>query len=144
MSAAKPKARRQLISVRVTVAALWPWMGITPAMASPVNGTWIVKDLVLHLFDCQQLVCGKIVWIKDAARRPAQCGRTIVWGLRATGPDEWTEGSITDPNNETTYELSARFVADGTLHARIFKGVPLFGRTEILRRVDIKSLSGRC
>ncbi len=67
-----------------------------------------------------------------------------MWGLRATGPNEWTEGSIIDPDNETTYRLSATYEADGTLRARIFKGVPMMGRTEILRRVDVQSFKGRC
>jgi uncharacterized protein (DUF2147 family) len=121
-----------------------PVAALGSARASPVDGTWIIKDLVLHIFDCQKLVCGQIIWIKDAARRPSQCGRTIVWGLQATGPNEWTEGSITDPDNETTYRLSATFEADGTLHARIFKGVPILGKTEILRRVDAQKLEGLC
>ncbi len=140
----KTSIRGHLISTCLVAGLISPWVDAKPAMASPVDGTWIVKDLVLHLFDCQQSVCGKIVWIKDAARRPAQCGRTIVWGLRATGPDEWTEGSITDPDNEMTYRLSATYEADGTLRARIFKGVHMLGRTEILRRVDLQSFKDRC
>jgi uncharacterized protein (DUF2147 family) len=114
------------------------------ATASPVDGPWIIRDLVLNIFDCQHAVCGKIVWIRDPARRPTQCGRTIVWGLEPEKPSVWTGGSIIDPDNETTYRLSATFEGDGTLHARIFKGVPLFGKTEILRRVSISSLSGLC
>ena len=34
------------------------------AEASPVDGTWIIRDLVLHIFDCEQSVCGRIVWLK--------------------------------------------------------------------------------
>jgi uncharacterized protein (DUF2147 family) len=114
------------------------------AEASPVDGAWIIRDLVLDIFDCDSLVCGRIVWIKDPARRSSQCGRTIVWGLASEGHHKWTGGSILDPDDETTYRLSATYEPDGTLHARIFRGVPLFGKTEILRRVDLTSLSGRC
>ena len=77
-------------------------------------------------------------------RRPKQCGRTIVWGLELEQPSVWTGGSIIDPDNETTYRLNATYEHDGTLHARIFKGVPLFGRTEILKRIDLRSFTGRC
>jgi uncharacterized protein (DUF2147 family) len=137
--------RKRWLSVCLLAALALPMLaGLENAEASPVDGTWIIRDLVLHIFDCQKLVCGQIIWIKDAARRPSQCGRTIVWGLQATSPGEWTEGSIVDPDTETTYRLSATYEADGTLRARIFKGVPMLGKTEILRRVDIKSLSGRC
>ena len=119
-------------------------LGVQEAEASPADGAWLIKDLVLDIFDCQHLVCGRIVWIGDAARRPAQCGKTIVWGLQAQGRNEWAGGSILDPDDDKTYRLAATLETDGTLHARIFKGVPLFGRTEILKRVDIRSFTGRC
>jgi hypothetical protein len=37
-------------------------------------------------------------------------------------------------DDDRTYRLAATLETDGTLHARIFKGVPLLGRTEILKR----------
>jgi uncharacterized protein (DUF2147 family) len=55
-------------------------------------------------FDCQLSVCGQIAGIKDATRRPSQCGMTIIWGLKARGGStEWTAGSILDPNDGKTY-----------------------------------------
>lgn len=114
------------------------------AAASGMDGTWRIEDLVLDIFDCQQFVCGRIVWINDPARRPSQCGRTIVWGLKQAAPAEWKGGSILDPDDGTTYRLAAKEDADGSLHARIFHGVELFGKTKILRRVDLAALSGRC
>jgi uncharacterized protein (DUF2147 family) len=118
-------------------------IGVQRAEASPADGAWLIKGLVLHIFDCQHPVCGRIVWIGRAARRPTQCGKTIVWGLPAQGRNEWADGSILDPDDGRVYRLAATLETDGTLHARIFKGVPLFGRTEILTRVDIRSLTGR-
>ncbi|MBV8397548.1 MAG: DUF2147 domain-containing protein [Acetobacteraceae bacterium] len=112
--------------------------------ASTVNGTWIIRDLILRIFACRDRVCGQIVWLRDAARRPSQCGRTIVWGLEASGPNSWNGGSILDPDYNIIYGLSAVLEPDGVLHARIFKGVPLFGKTEILKRVDLASFTGQC
>ena len=103
-----------------------------------------IDDLVLSIFDCQQLVCARIAWIKDAAKRPSQSGQTIIWGLTPAAQNEWTGGAIQDPNDGQTYQLSASYKPDGTLHARIFKGLPLFGRTEILNRVDVRNFTGRC
>jgi uncharacterized protein (DUF2147 family) len=114
------------------------------AEASPVDGTWIIRDLVLHISDCGRLVCGQIVWLQDAKRRPSQCGKTIVWGLEARGPNEWAGGSILDLDKNRTYNLSATYEPEGTLRARIFKGIPLLGKTEILKRVDVEELVGRC
>lgn len=137
---------KQRWRIAACLAVVTPLLSVDigQAEASHVDGTWMIRDLVLHIFDCQHAVCGRIVWIGDAARRLAQCGKTIVWGLEQKGPNEWTEGSILDPDDGNTYRLSATLESDGTLHARIFKGIPLFGRTEILKRVDVQTLTGRC
>ena len=82
------------------LAALLTMTGAAKAEDSPVEGTWIIRDLVLHIFDCQPTVCGRIVWLKDATRRSSQCGKTIIWGLEAKGPTDWTGGSILDPITE--------------------------------------------
>jgi uncharacterized protein (DUF2147 family) len=118
--------------------------GSAPARASPVDGSWVIHDLVLEIFNCQQSVCGKIVWTKDPKRRQQNCGRTIVWGLSPAGPGTWSGGSIYDPTDGNTYRLSATLQPDGTLHARIYRGVPLFGKTEVLRKVPTRSLDGWC
>jgi uncharacterized protein (DUF2147 family) len=106
-----------------------------PASAAPVEGMWAVQDLILNIYSCQDQVCGRIAWTKDARRRQTDCGRTIVWGLSASGPETWDGGSIYDTTDGNTYRLNAALNPDGTLHARIFRGIPLLGKTEILRRV---------
>jgi uncharacterized protein (DUF2147 family) len=112
--------------------------------APPANGPWMIKNLVINIFDCANLVCGRIVWLGESAKRASQCGRTIIWGLERQSPSVWTGGSILDPNDGKTYRLSATYELDGTLRARIFMGVPIFGKTEILKRIDTKSLPGLC
>jgi uncharacterized protein (DUF2147 family) len=119
-------------------------IGTGKAEASQADGTWMIRSLVLSIYDCQQLVCGRIVWIKDAAKRPSQCGQTIIWGLAPAAVNQWTGGAIRDPNDGKTYRLSATYEPDGTLHARIFNGVPLFGKTEILNRVDFRNFADKC
>jgi uncharacterized protein (DUF2147 family) len=125
-------------------AFLWQSTSFDAAGSSFIDGTWRIDDLVLDIFSCDKLVCGRIVWIGDAARRPSQCGTTIVWGLKSTGPSEWRDGSILDPDDGATYSLSAKFQRDGTLRARIFRGIELIGRTKILQRVPLRSLAGWC
>ena len=109
-----------------------------------MNGTWRIENLVLEIFDCQQLVCGRIVWIGDETLRPTQCGKTIVWGLAQATPTAWNDGAILDPTDGKTYRLSATFQPDGELRARIFIGFEPLGQTKMLKRVDIRSFSGRC
>ena len=67
--------------IKACLLAALSMTGAAKASASPVDGTWIIRDLVLHIFDCQLLVCGQIVWLKDATRRPSQCGKMIIWSL---------------------------------------------------------------
>jgi uncharacterized protein (DUF2147 family) len=114
------------------------------AEARTVTGTWKIKDLVLQIYNCEDLVCGKIAWIEDPARRRHDCHKLIVWGLTGNGPNQWDGGSILDPDDSYTYRLSAVLQQDGTLRARIFEGEPMFGQTEILRRVNLRSFAGTC
>jgi uncharacterized protein (DUF2147 family) len=115
-----------------------------PTSATPVEGMWAVQDLILNIYSCQDRMCGRIAWTKDDHRRRTDCGRTIVWGLSPSGPETWDDGSIYDTTDGNTYRLKATLDPDGTLHARIFKGLPLFGKTEVLRRVDPRSRSDWC
>ncbi len=119
-------------------------VGFGTAEASQADGTWRIRNLVLRIYDCQQSICGRIVWMKDAAKHPTQCGQTIIWGLAPATQNEWAGGSILDPNDGKIYQLSATYEPDGTLHARIFKGIALFGKTEILNRVDVRNFTGQC
>jgi len=119
-------------------------VGFHSAIASSVDGSWKVRDLVLDIFSCQQSVCGKVAWTKDPRRREIDCGKTIVWGLFQTAPDRWSHGSIYDTTDGNVYRLSASLEPNGTLRARIYTGVPLFGKTEILTRVAPRSLDGWC
>lgn len=119
-------------------------VGCGPADAAPVEGAWAIKDLILDIYRCDAFVCGRIAWVKDPKRRQLDCGRTIVWGLSPSGPETWHDGSIYDTTDGNTYRLNATLSSDGTLHARIFRGVPLFGKTEILRKVSWRSQPGWC
>ena len=119
-------------------------IGAGRAEASQADGTWMIQNLVLRIFDCEQSVCGQIVWIKEEAKRPSQCNKVIIWGLAAAAQNEWTGGAILDPNNGRTFQLKATYEPDGTLHARIYKGTPLLGKTEILNRVDVRNFTGQC
>jgi uncharacterized protein (DUF2147 family) len=114
------------------------------ADGASVNGTWQIRGLALEIFDCERAVCGRIVWVNDPNRRQSQCGKIIIWGLTPEGASKWKGGSILDPDDGKTYRLAASMEHDGVLHARIYRGVPLLGRTEILRRVDPRTLTGHC
>lgn len=72
------------------------------------------------------------------------CGLTIIWGLQPGAPGHWTGGWLYDPQDGVTYDVTAELTSPTTISARVYRGVPLFGRTEILIRDPQLSFDGRC
>ncbi|WP_428536310.1 DUF2147 domain-containing protein [Rhodopila sp.] len=131
--------------MKLASAFILTLLAVAQARASQsTNGAWIIHDLAIDIFDCQNALCGKIIWLGNAALRPDQCGKRIIWGLLPDDNEHWSRGTILDPNNGKSYSLSAAFEPNGTLKARIFHGTPLLGKTEILRRVDLQTLADKC
>jgi uncharacterized protein (DUF2147 family) len=132
--------------VRLAVALVILIYSGGAARALGPEGTWIISDrVVIDIFGCDNVLCGRVVWLRNPKLRTAEmCGRTIVWGLTPSGPEQWTGGSLFDPEDGNTYSLSATLQSDGTISARIYEGFSLFGRTELLRRIAPYSLRGWC
>lgn len=64
-------------------------------------------------------------------------GMTILWGLKPSGDNEWSDGEILDPQNGKTYSLKAKLSADGkTLELRGYLGISLLGRTQTWQRIN--------
>jgi uncharacterized protein (DUF2147 family) len=72
------------------------------------------------------------------------CGLTILWDLRPTGPQRWGGGWFYNPENGKTYNVSAQLKSADVLIARIYLGIPLFGKTKILIRVPHGTSKGWC
>ncbi len=133
-----------------------------PAAAAVPAGTWLFANRVaIQIFDCTGLLCGRIVWLlrpltpagrpdldtlnPDPTLRPRHlCGLTIVWGMQPDGPNHWSNGRLYDPKDGTTYDIAAELTAPGTISARVYRGVPMLGRTEILTRDPPLSFDGQC
>jgi uncharacterized protein (DUF2147 family) len=133
-----------------------------PVSSAVPEGTWMLANRVaVQVFECSGQLCGKIVWLtrprtpdgqldKDhlnpdpALRQRPLCGLTIIWGLQPNGSGEWTSGWLYDPQDGVTYDITAELTAPNTMSARVYRGVPLFGRTEILIRDPELSFDGRC
>jgi uncharacterized protein (DUF2147 family) len=133
-----------------------------PALSEVPDGTWLLaKRVAVEIFECSGLACGRIVWLArprgpegqpdvdrlnpdpNLRQRPL-CGLTIIWGLHPDGPDRWSNGSLYDPHDGDTYDLAAERTALDQISARVYRGVPIFGRTEILIRDPQLSFDGRC
>jgi uncharacterized protein (DUF2147 family) len=135
---------RQLTLV-VTVLAAMQFAVARAEVADP-DGTWLVSQRVaFDIFPCRDALCGRIVWLRNPALRTAEmCGRTIIWGLTADGPAQWGNGWFFDPEDGDTYSVSAQVETRERMSARIYKGIAMFGRTEVLTRIASRSLPGWC
>ena len=134
----------------------------TTASSAVPSGTWMFANRVaLQIFDCSGLLCGKIVWLlrpdnpagqpdlddrdpDPALRQRHLCGLTIIWGMQASGQDHWSNGWLYDPKDGITYNLTAELTSSTIIKARVYRGVPLLGRTEILVRDPPLRPDGRC
>jgi uncharacterized protein (DUF2147 family) len=118
-------------------------VGAAPAIP---DGTWLVSQrIAFDVFPCQEALCGRIAWLRNPTLRTDRlCGRTVIWGLTSSSPSEWDGGWFFDPENGATYNLSAVVETRDRMSARIYKGISLFGRTELLTRIEPRSLPGWC
>ncbi len=112
-------------------------------------------------FDCDGLLCGRILWLKiprdrqgesdrdkhnpDPVLRPRQlCGLTILWGLHPTDPGRWGGGWFYNPDDGRTYNITAQLKSADVLIARIYLGLPFLGKTKTLLRVPHGTSEGWC
>ena len=134
----------------------------TVASAGIPQGVWLIdNEAAVQIFDCRNLLCGRILWLsiprdpqsrldrdkknpEPALRQRPLCGLTILWGLRPTGPDRWTDGWFYNPDDGDTYNISAELRSADTIDARIYLGDPLLGKTKTLHRVPHGTSNGWC
>jgi uncharacterized protein (DUF2147 family) len=136
---------RACTAVAFAVINLLP---LPAAMAeTPIpDGTWLISQRVaLDIFPCRNALCGRVAWLRNPALRTKEmCSRTIIWGLTSEGPAQWGNGWFFDPEDGDTYNVSAQVESVDRISARIYKGISLFGRTEVLTRIAPRSLPGWC
>jgi len=133
-----------------------------PAPPGVPEGIWLLPlSAAVQIFDCQGLLCGRIVWLAyarsadgqlaldkknpdEALRQRPLCGQTVLWGLTPQGVDHWKDGWLYNPHDGTTYRITGQVRGPDTLVARIYLGIPLFGETSIWQRVPRLSSEGWC
>jgi uncharacterized protein (DUF2147 family) len=142
------------------VAALAGAVATSAAAAAPrPDGTWrIVSDKdgkPLALIRVQTVGGGQLTGVLTASLRgdnPARLcvkcpgarrnqrilGMQVLWGVQPAPGDplKWTNGSILDPDNGSTYGCEVTESPDGrTLTVRGYLGIAMLGRTQTWRRV---------
>jgi uncharacterized protein (DUF2147 family) len=99
---------------------------------------------------------GKIVWLKepndpttgapkvdknnpDASMHQVPLrGYRILKDFEYTGKNEWSNGTIYDPENGSTYSCVIKLKDDNSIEIRGYIGVKTFGRTDVWTRLKIE------
>jgi len=99
---------------------------------------------------------GKIVWLREPIdpetgkpktdkNNPDESLKSVpLKGYRllkdfvCSGDNEWTEGTIYDPQNGSTYSCVIKLKDENTLDIRGYIGVKTFGRTDVWKRLVMK------
>jgi hypothetical protein len=139
-----------------------------PCRAAPAadpQGVWMIADEVaIAVARCGgDSLCGRIVWLRtarDDAGRPKRdamnpdsalrdrplCGLTVLDGLLPVPgePGRWDAGSFYDARTGRSYGLLASRRSADVLVARVYIGMPVFGKNQTLLRVPRTSGEGWC
>lgn len=98
---------------------------------------------------------GKIVWLREptfedgtpktdrnnpdeSMREVPIKGYRILKDLEYVGKEEWTNGTIYDPENGNTYSGTIKMVDENTLDLRGYVGAKAFGRSDTWKRLQMK------
>lgn len=135
---------------------------VSSAIAAVPPGVWLMDAKVaVQIFECRALLCGRVIWLKapldpqgllkrdklnpDPALRDRQiCGPTIIWNGQPVDDRHWENGWFYNADDGATYRVSLNLQSDDVLVARIYLGVPLFGKTKTLARIPMGIGAGWC
>lgn len=100
---------------------------------------------------------GKIVWLKvtkdpetggqrvdrnnpdENLRNTPLRGYRILKDFEYTDENEWSKGTIYDPENGNTYSCTIKMTDENTLNIRGYIGISALGRTDIWKRLQLPS-----
>jgi uncharacterized protein (DUF2147 family) len=119
-----------------------------------IRGLWVdhregdQRKVAVWIEDCDDLLCGRIYWLKkplsaggqpkrdrhnpDAALRDRPlCGLTILTGFQHVEEGTWSAGRIYNPNDGRSFSGTIHLEPDGSLRIRGYVGFTLFGKTAV-------------
>lgn len=154
--------RGSLCVVLLAGMATFPAAAQAAAQVAIPPGIWLIdQKAAVQIFDCSGLMCGRILWLytprnpeglldrdkhnpNPALRQRELCGLTILWNLHPAGLNRWRDGWFYNPDDGETYRVSAELKSDDVIIARIYVGLPIFGKNKTLVRVPKGTSQGRC
>lgn len=103
---------------------------------------------------------GRIVWLREpndpetgqpkvdknnpdnALRTTPLRGYRILKDFEYTEKDVWSNGTIYDPENGSTYNCTIKMTDENTLDIRGYIGISTFGRTDVWKRLKVPGQKG--
>ena len=128
----------------------------TPAVwATGLVGLWVTEGSKskIKIVPCGVKFCGSIVWLKEPLaeegkikydvnnpdkelRNRSIIGLQLLVGFVASNEvDVWEGGTIYNPEDGKTYSCTLTLLDNKTLKVRGYVGLPLFGKTQIWKRL---------
>jgi uncharacterized protein (DUF2147 family) len=119
------------------------------------------EKVAIQVFDCEGMLCGRVVWLKapldpqgilkrdrlnpdQALQKRQVCGSTIIWDGHPADSTHWKDGWFYNPEDGATYRVKMKLQSADVMVARIYRGVPIFGKTRTLVRVPMGVGAGWC
>lgn len=129
----------------------------TATLAASLNGSqWQTVDektnekkAIVQLTEKNGQVSGKIIKVLDPTKADKTCtkcsgtlknqpvqGLNFLTGLKASGDNTWTDGTLVDPESGKVYSGKVTLSDNGqSIKLRGYVGSPVFGRTQTWSRV---------
>ena len=132
------------------------------ASARVPQGVWLIAgEAAVQIFDCNGMLCGRILWLQaprdpqgqlkrdksnpdPGLRQRELCGLAVIRDLRPTDPSHWDEGRFYNPDSGKTYNVKMELTSSDALVARFYQGISFVGETKTLSRVLHGTSEGWC
>ena len=110
--------RRAACAVSLVIALSSFAVPGTAAAAMVSDGAWLIDGTggAVQIFDCDGLLCGRIIWLEKARdsagqlardkKKPDPVFRQRALCVQPAGLDHWNSGSLYNPDDGKTYRIS--------------------------------------
>jgi uncharacterized protein (DUF2147 family) len=124
--------KRALASAAVAAATFFT---ASASQANDATGIWIdhTGRGAVEIVNCGSNLCGRVVWLQDAANGEA-CGMQIIGNAKPVGGGRWDNGWIYDPDAGSRYSVEITPLGGGRLKVMGYSGSKFLSETMIWRR----------
>ncbi len=141
--------RAMMLAIATALAAAAHTQAADAGSKPLESGLWVTQsgNLEIKIAPCAQALCGTVIRViannsmsaPGATMTPTDTrsplGMKILTDFVATGESEW-KGRIYNRENGETYDCLMTLAAPDQLKIRAYKGLPIFGKTQLWKRVD--------